>query len=89
MAEASKHYHTIISLVHKYLFHIPYLVNDNYSDKWLFARRHGLLEKLILAILTVFTLPILSCTLASYCLRSLCLLIAPYSGKMQYNLSYN
>ena len=47
MAEAS------ISLVHKYLFHIPYLVNDNYSDKWLFARRYGLLEKLILAILTV------------------------------------
>ena len=41
MAEALKHYHKIISLVHKYLFLIPYLVSDNYSDKWLLVRKQA------------------------------------------------
>ena len=31
----------IISLMHKHLFHIPYLASENYSDKWLLARRHA------------------------------------------------
>ena len=46
----------MISLMHKYLFHIPYLACDNYSDKWLFAqwtcdKLISLLGKPILAIL--------------------------------------
>ena len=56
MAEALKMLPQLISLIRKYLFHIPYLAHDNYSDHGYWHERKGslcsLLGKPILVVLT-------------------------------------